>query len=273
MWTRSSSYQGQESKNGITLPQPPPPHQTKSVTAAAVYHLRIGIRWRYPQIAVLRGRGLDEPVDEPASTSHTRGDQLTPPDKIPSNGRGVSQNAEPPPLSSVPPSLRSCIRRSSPLSTAALPLSLPSLRPFHAPLLFAVPVQASRCSPPCDSRHPAPTPRGEGGWRACRCARSVWSCDTRCFVCVKRCGLTWRGEARRGRGGESAHRVARRERTGRASRLLARLDILAHHEELLTARVGATSEGRVCPLAWDQRAPAIPPECEERHARGASRAI
>ena len=85
-----------------------------------------------------------------------------------------------------------------------------------------------------------------------------------------RLDLERRSEA--GAGRRVAHLVARRERTGRGdTRLLPRLDILAHHEELLTARVGATSEGRVCPLAWDQRAPAIPPECEERHARGASR--
>ena len=72
-----------------------------------------------------------------------------------------------------------------------------------------------------------------------------------------RLDLERRSEA--GAGRRVAHLVARRERTGRGdTRLLPRLDILAHHEELLTARVGATSEGRVLWLGTRGRPPSLP---------------
>ena len=244
----------------ITLPQPPP-HQTKSSSPQQL-STTCGLESDgdvYPQIAVLRGRGFDEPVDEPASTSHTRGDQLTPPDKEPSNGRGVSKT---PNRHLSPPSLPPCGAAFDGALRSA-PRGPPPLSPSSPPLPCA-PVIRSACAglplqPALRLASPCAHPEGRGG--LARLPLREKRLELRHAVLrvreEVRLDLGRRSEA--GAGRRVAHLVARRERTGRGdARLLPRLDILAHHEELLTARVGATSEGRVLWLGTRGRPPSLP---------------
>jgi len=237
-----------------------PIKQSRRHRSSVVYHLRIGIRWRSTDRCGARTRAsTSQSTSQLRRSTHTRGDQLTPPDKEPSNGRGVSKT---PNRHLSPPSLPPCGAAFDGALRSA-PRGPPPLSPSSPPLPCA-PVVRSACAglplqPALRLASPCAHPEGRGG--LARLPLREKRLELRHAVLrvreEVRLDLERRSEA--GAGRRVAHLVARRERTGRGdARLLPRLDILAHHEELLTARVGATSEGRVLWLGTRGRPPSLP---------------